>query len=235
MVDRLDYQTQMKIRRWFRKPLVTYGFISVTVIFFLMQTILGGSTNIQTLVSLGAKVNPLIIAGEWWRLFTPMFLHIGMAHIVLNGIIIYFLGIQLEQIFGHWRFFILYILSGLAGNAASFAFTESISAGASTSLFGMFASTLVLAKLYPAQPQIRAMSRNFVMLIVLNVVFGMFSMGVDNAGHIGGLVGGYLIAYALSAPNAWNNSKSKQIGFALAYVALIAVLLVIGYTRFSIF
>lgn len=227
----MDYQTQMKIKRWLRKPFVTYTFLSITVIAFLLQTILGGSTNIQTLIRLGAKFNPLIITGEWWRLFTPMFLHIGLSHIVLNGIIIYFLGIQLEQIFGHWRFFILYTLSGIAGNAASFAFTESISAGASTALFGMFASTLVLAKLYPAQPQIKAMSRNFFMLIILNVLFGMFSMGIDNAGHIGGLVGGYLVAYAVSAPNAWNNSKMKQIGFLIAYIVLIAVLIFIGYAQ----
>src|SRR5699024_3526907 len=104
-----------------------------------------------TLIYFGAKSNPAIVAGEWWRLITPMFLHIGFTHILFNGLIVYFLGSQLEMIIGHFRYFLLYLLSGILGNAASFAFNFSISAGASTAVFGLFASTIVLGKLYPNQ------------------------------------------------------------------------------------
>lgn len=200
---------------------------------YLLQEAMGGSTNQFVLVQLGAKVNELIVAGEWWRLFTPMFLHIGITHLLFNGLVLYFLGIQLEMVFGHWRFFLLYVLSALAGNAASFALNQSISAGASTALFGLFGSTLVLGKLYPTNPQIGAMARNFSLLIVLNLVFGILSPGIDMAGHVGGLIGGYLLAYALSTPSTYNNSKKNQIKYALLYVGVVLVFLIIGYSRLA--
>lgn len=224
-------QFKMKARRFNNKPFVTYSILGLTIIMFLLQSFLGGSTNLLTLVRLGAKVNEFIIGGQYWRLITPMFLHIGMSHIVLNGIIIYFLGIQLEYVLGHWRFALIYLLSGVAGNAASFAFNESISAGASTALFGMFAATLVLGKLYPTKPQFKALARNYTVLIVLNVVFGLMSANVDNAGHLGGLIGGYFLTYAISAPYAWNK-KEKRIVCGVGYVLLLLLLIGIGWTQY---
>src|SRR5699024_11863450 len=119
-----------------------------------------------------------------------------LTHLIFNGLIVYFLGAQLEMLIGHFRYFLLYLFSGIMGNAASFALNFSISAGASTAIFGLFAATIVLAKLYPHQASIQQLSRNYLVLIILNVVFGLFSTGIDNAGHIGGFVGGYLIMYA---------------------------------------
>ncbi|EXJ22452.1 GlpG protein (membrane protein of glp regulon) [Alkalibacterium sp. AK22] len=229
----MNYQTKMKLRRWNRKPFIAYGLLGITGLMYLLQEALGGSTNQFVLVQLGAKVNELIVMGEWWRLFTPMFLHIGITHLLFNGLVLYFLGIQLEMVFGHWRFFLLYVLSALAGNAASFALNQSISAGASTALFGLFGSTLVLGKLYPTNPQIGAMARNFSLLIVLNLVFGLLSPGIDMAGHVGGLIGGYLLAYALSTPNTYNNNKKNQLKYALLYVGVVLVFLIIGYARFA--
>lgn len=232
MVNNNMDQVRMKARRWNNQPYVTYLFLSITVFVFLLQTFMGGSTNTWTLIRLGAKVNELILLGEWWRLFTPMFLHIGLTHILFNGIVIYFLGPQLEIVFGHWKFAALYVLSALAGNAASFAFTTSISAGASTALFGMFGATLVLGKLYPTKPQFKALARSYTALIIINVIYGFVGSGVDNAGHLGGLAGGYLLAWALSAPYAWN-SKERRIQCGLGYVALVILFLVIGWVRYS--
>lgn len=228
----MNYKTQMKWRRFNRKPFVTYTLLGITALMFLFQEFLGGSTNTFVLVRLGAKVNELIVLGDWYRLLTPMFLHIGLSHLLFNGLVIYFLGIQLESVFGHWRFFLLYVLSALAGNATSFAFNTSISAGASTALFGLFGSTIVLGKLFPGQPQIRAMSKNFSLLIVMNLLFGLFSPGIDMAGHIGGLVGGFMISYALSAPGTWRRDKKQQAIYAVGYLVLIIVLFVIGVTRY---
>lgn len=227
----MNYQTQMKLKRWNRKPFIAYGLLGITGFMYVIQELLGGSTNQWVLIQLGAKVNELIVLGDWYRLITPMFLHIGITHLLFNGLILYFLGIQLEHIFGHWRFLLLYVFSAIAGNAASFALNQSVSAGASTALFGLFGSTLVLGKLFPSNMQIGAMAKNFSLLIVLNLVFGMFSTGVDMAGHIGGLIGGYLLAYALSAPRAWGNKK-QQITYALLYVAVVAAFIIVGYLRY---
>lgn len=227
----MNYQTQMKLKRWNRKPFIAYGLLGITGLMYVLQEIMGGSTNQWVLIQLGAKVNQLIVLGDWYRLITPMFLHIGITHLLFNALILYFLGIQLEHIFGHWRFLLLYVFSALAGNAASFAFNTSVSAGASTALFGLFGSTLVLGKLFPSNMQIGAMAKNFSLLIVLNLVFGLMSPGIDMAGHVGGLIGGYLLTYAISAPRAWGNKK-QQITYAFIYVGVVLVFILIGYARY---
>ncbi|MEC6747179.1 rhomboid family intramembrane serine protease [Marinilactibacillus sp. XAAS-LB27] len=229
----MNPQMKMSLRRWQRKPYVTYGLMMVTIFMFFLQTISGGSENPLVLVQFGAKVNQLIIFGEWWRLITPVFLHIGFEHILFNGVLIYFLGIQVEDIFGHWRYFLLYMLSALAGNAASFAFNQSISAGASTALFGLFGATLALPKLFPNNYSIKEMSKRFMALIIINLVFGIFSSGIDMAGHIGGIAGGYLLTYALSAPNAWVSGWKVQGKYAAIYLIALIILLVIGWQTTS--
>lgn len=210
---------------------VTYGILTITIFMYFVLSISGGSENTMTLIQYGAKVNELIYLGEWWRLITPMFLHIGFSHLVLNSLIIYFLGAEVEMIIGHLRYFILYLMSGVLGNLASFALNNSVSAGASTAIFGIFASTIVLAKLYPYHTGIQLLSRNYLTLIVLNVVFGIFSTSTDNAGHIGGLLGGYLMMYALSSRNALNNPKKKRLIYAVAYMGAFILFLVIGYFK----
>lgn len=214
-------------------PFITYGILFITILMYLLMSLNGGSQNTFTLVVFGAKMNEFIVAGQWWRLITPMFLHIGFTHLLFNGLVVYFLGSQLEILIGHFRYFLLYLLSGILGNAASFAFNFSISAGASTAIFGLFAATIVLGKLYPNRPSIQQLSRNYLVLIILNVVFSLFNQGVDNAGHFGGLAGGYLIMYALSSPNVWNNPKKQRIKYGLIYAGLLIVLLVIGFIRTS--
>ena len=78
-----------------KKPIVTYGLIAVNLLVFIGMTLSGGSQNVVNLIAWGAKYNPLIIQGELWRLFTPMFIHIGLEHLALNLLTLYFLGVQL--------------------------------------------------------------------------------------------------------------------------------------------
>lgn len=210
---------------------VTYGILAITSIMYMILSFSGGSENIYTLIEFGAKVNEFIYLGEWWRLISPIFLHIGLAHFAFNSLIIYFLGSELERLIGHFRFFLLYFASGILGNLASFALNDSVSAGASTAIFGMFASTIVLGKLYPYHSGIQQLAKNYITLIVLNVLFGLFSSSIDNAGHIGGLAGGYLIMYAISSRNASNNPKKQQIFYGLVYFVVFILLYSIGYLR----
>lgn len=216
-------------------PFVTYGILVITIIMYLLMSFNGGSQNTLTLIYYGAKLNELIVAGQWWRLFTPVFLHIGFTHLLFNGVIVYFLGSQLEVLIGHFRYFLLYFLSGLLGNAASFAFNNSVSAGASTAIFGLFAATIVLGKLYPNRPGIQQLSRSYSVLIILNVVFSLFNSGVDKAGHFGGLAGGYLLMYAISSPNVWNNPKERRIKHGLIFAGVLIVLLTIGFLKVKMF
>lgn len=228
--------TNFSLRRRFgnRQPIMTYLFLTIQIALFLLMTINGGSTNIYTLITFGAKFNPAILAGEYWRLLTPIFLHIGFMHILLNSITLYYLGSQLELIFGNVRFALIYLLGGLMGNAMSFAFSDAISAGASTSLFGLFASTIVLGRLYPSNYAIRNMAQGFTILIILNFVAGLTSGGIDNWGHLGGAIGGALATMFISVPRLPAVQNSTKIKMLLSYILLFVLLLLIRLVPFGV-
>ena len=97
------------------RPLLTYILLIANAAMFGLATLMGGSENPQVLLRFGAQFGPLIAAGEYWRLFTAMFMHSGVMHIALNGFGLLIFGSMVEQSFGHVRFFIIYILAGLAG------------------------------------------------------------------------------------------------------------------------
>ncbi|SDQ11527.1 rhomboid family intramembrane serine protease [Carnobacterium viridans] len=233
----MEYSTQMKLKRFFRKPVVTYALLTIQILAFVLMTLDGGSTNVATLVKYGAKFNPYIVLGEWWRLITPMFLHIGFIHLLMNSVILYYLGEQLEGMFGHLRFAGIYLLSGIAGNLASFAFSDALSAGASTALFGLFGSTIMLGQTFKHNPAIQQMAKSFSMLIIINIVFGIFSSSIDMAGHLGGLLGGFLLATAISVPNPLKIWRNERLIYGGLFLLLVIILAYIGYrsTAVSLF
>lgn len=220
--------------RFFRRnqPVITYAFFGIQIIIFILMSIDGGTTNIYNLIRYGANFAPAIVSGQWWRFVTPIFIHIGFTHILMNSITLYYLGTQMEWIYGSLRFFILYILGGIMGNAMSFAFSSAVSAGASTSLFGLFAAAVVLGRLYPYNPGLRNMAQGFLILIIINFFTGFLSAGIDNWGHIGGVIGGALAAYFLSVPSLSPPDKSVRSKAALAYAVLLVVFIYIGFNKY---
>ncbi len=142
------------------------------------------------------KSNQAIAAGQWWRLFTPMLLHGGIFHIGFNMYALYVLGPELERFYGGWRFFLLYLVAGFAGNVVSFVLSPYNSLGASTAIFGLLGAEGVFLyqhkKLFGQRAQ-RALM-NIIFIAVINLAIGL-SPGIDNWGHLGGLVGGTLFAW----------------------------------------
>lgn len=208
------------------KPMFTRLFIVVQVAMFLVLEWSGGSTNPDVLIHYGAKFNPLIEAGEWWRLLTPMFLHIGFLHLLTNTLALYYLGITVERLYGSLRFLVIYVTAGFFGALASFLFTPSLSAGASGAIFGLFGALLYFGTVY-RHLFFRTMGMNVISLIIVNLLFGLLVPGIDNAGHIGGLVGGFLAASVVHLPKhtAWG----RQAGALAAAVLLAAAGLWIGF------
>jgi rhomboid protease GluP len=193
-----------KERQLFEKgrPFFTYFFIAVQLAMFVLLELNGGSKDPQTLIEFGAKYNPLIIEGEWWRLVTPIFLHIGMLHLLMNTLALYYLGTAVEKIYGRSRFVFVYMVSGIAGSFASYLFTANLSAGASGAIFGCFGALLYFGVLYP-KIFFRTMGTNIIAVILLNLAFGFTIPGIDNAGHLGGLAGGFLAAGIVSVPGVF--------------------------------
>jgi rhomboid protease GluP len=182
---------------WSRRTPVTYVLFGVNIFIFLLMTLAGGTENGTTLVDFGAKFNPLIDLGEYWRFVTPLFIHIGALHIFLNSYAIWIVGPQVEKLYGASRFTMIYILSGIAGVALSYWYHPvTISAGASGSLFGMFGALLVFGFKYrnsiPPMFQ-RAVGKGVIPVIVVNLFIGMLP-GIDNSAHVGGLIAGALLA-----------------------------------------
>ena len=170
---------------------VTQFILSLTILVYILQIasqyFLGGDLP----AAMGMKVNELILRGQIWRLFTPVLLHGGLLHIGFNMYALYVIGPFLEQTFGSWRFFLLYMVSGFAGNVMSFLFTDANSIGASTAIFGIFAAQGIF--IYQNREvfgsQSRQMLNRIISLAAINLLIGMQS-GIDNWGHIGGLLAG---------------------------------------------
>ncbi|MED1205134.1 rhomboid family intramembrane serine protease [Heyndrickxia acidicola] len=209
----------------FGKPLFTYIFLFIQVVVYFSMTVAGGDTT-QNLIRFGAKVNPLIIDGQWWRFFTPIFLHVSIIHLLMNSLALYYLGPTIEKIFGRSRFLWIYLFAGFTGSLASFLFSNSISAGASGAIFGCFGALLYLGAVYP-KLFFRTMGRDVIVVIIINLVFGFTAGGIDNFGHIGGLAGGFLAAAIVHFP------KKRKLSTQLAALVITGVItlwmLFIGY------
>jgi rhomboid protease GluP len=208
------------------KPVFTYIFITVQVIVFLLMEWSGGSTNPAVLIKYGAKFNPLIQAGEWWRFFTPIFLHVGFLHLLMNTFALYYLGMTVERLYGSWRFFFIYLIAGFFGTLGSFLFTTSLSAGASGAIFGLFGALLYFGTVY-RHLFFQTIGTNIIGLIIINLLFGMMVPGIDNAGHIGGLIGGFLAAGIVHLPN--HLDWKRQVRSLLVTVSAAALGLYIGF------
>lgn len=172
-------------------PFLTYLLLGINIIVFLLMTNAGGSTDQRVLITFGAKVNSLIQAGEIWRFFTSMFIHIGLMHLIFNLYALWSLGPFMEERFGRWRFIIIYVLSGLGGSIASFFFSSALSAGASGAIFGLLGALLYYSLKRPALWK-SGLGMNLVVVILINFGFGLTQPGIDNFAHLGGLIIGII-------------------------------------------
>lgn len=195
-IDRINKEKSMFD---YGKPFFTYVFIAIQILAFILLEINGGSTNTSTLIKYGAKFNPLILEGEWWRFFTPILLHIGFIHLFMNTLALYYLGPTIERIYGRLRFLFIYLVAGFCGSLASFLFSTNLSAGASGAIFGCFGALLYFGINYRSL-FFRTMGLNVLVVIAINLSLGFTMPGIDNAGHLGGLVGGFLATAIVHFP-----------------------------------
>lgn len=185
-----------------QKAPLTMTLILLNVIMFAVTAYFSRSTeiNIYVLVFFGAKVNELINAGEFWRIFTAAFLHGNFFHIFLNMYALYNIGPVVEIKLGRLRYLLVYVFSALTSGVLSYLMTPNISVGASGAIFGVLGSLLVIA-LRSKEKVLNRAIMNIVFIIGLNLVIGIAARDViDNYGHIGGLIGGLLSTLILYVP-----------------------------------
>jgi len=189
------------------RPIVTYALLVILGAVFLLQLTLHQlQYPADPLLDWGALDFQRVLQGEYYRMFTAMFLHLDQFHIIFNGIALWSIGRSVETFFGHTRFILVYFLGGLAASLLSFSLTQGISVGASGAIFAIFGAEMVLLyrnrKLFGASAQ-RGL-RSLAFLAVLNLGLGLYSqlapggIGgaiIDNWAHVGGFIGGIILSW----------------------------------------
>ena len=207
-----------------KKPIVTYIIIAINIIVFLVSYIYGASNNAAYLF---ANNRILIKSGEFYRLFTCMFLHANVAHLLCNMYALSVLGPQVERYYGRSKFLLIYVISGLLGSAFSCAFlpNNNYSLGASGAIFGLLGAIAYFTYYYRATLQ--GLLRSQVLpSIILNFCIGFLIPGIDLLAHVGGLIGGYLASMAVGIGDKGRTSDTVN--------GIIVLLLMFAFMGFLI-
>lgn len=174
------------------------------------------------LVGFGAKVNDLIDQGQYWRLITCIFLHIGLLHLFFNNYALWIIGQEIERFYGSSRFVLIYLLTGMAGSTASYLFSPSDSAGASGAIFGLFGVMVTFPYRYRKEiPDAlrKGIIRSMLPVILLNLGLGFTVPMIDQSAHIGGLAAGVALALVIT------HKRPDERATALAWRALCVICL----------
>jgi rhomboid protease GluP len=200
----------------------------VLVAVYVLEAVRGGvgafisGPSTRVLIDMGANVGVLVAAGETWRLFTSMFLHVGIFHILMNGYALYLFGNIVETETGRLRFLGIYFIGGLFASAASYMFGSAIvpSAGASGAIFALFGAFFGYSWRRRHLAFYAARVRSAVTLIAINMVFSIAVPGIDWHAHAGGLVAGGLLGLAF---DGFGTTASRKAAFAATAVALVVL------------
>jgi len=217
---------------WVRRsavPTVTHAIFGINIAVFLGMALAGVSiTNptTQELLHWGANSARLTLAGDWWRLVTSMFLHIGIIHIALNMWCLWSLGALCESLYGPWTLAAVYLISGVSGSLASIAFHPyGVSAGASGAIFGLVGALISAYRLGEfSAPRALVASQLSCLLgfLAYNLIFGAISGTTDNAAHVGGLAGGLLLGALIARVAPQNDAAPRRLGVVLLGALIVA-------------
>lgn len=199
------------------KPLLTYLFLIINLVFFLLSIV--KSPN-YVIYFFGAQAD-FIRNFEFYRLFTSLFVHVDLLHFLFNMYALYIIGPQLEDFYGKVKYPIIYLVSGIIGTLLSIVLSEYFTIGASGSIFGLLGSLVYFGYFHRVYLG-NVIRKQIIPLIVINLIIGAMSSGVDNAAHIGGLIGGVVVSMCLGVK--YKTPKIDRINGAVITSILIIFL-----------
>src|SRR5574344_1776244 len=205
-----------------KKIIITYVLIGICVLFYLLSLLF------PNLLYMFANNQSAVKNGQWYRLFTCIFFHANIVHLVFNMYALYIIGSQVENYIGKVKYLFIFLFSGLFGSLLSIVFSTSFSVGASGAIFGLMGSLLYFGyhyRLYLGS----IIKSQIIPLIVLNLILGFMMSGIDNMAHIGGLIGGYLATMALGIKD--KSSKNEIINGWIVLFLLFIFLTYIIFTK----
>ena len=222
-------------RRMGRLPPVTLATLVLLAAIFVVEIRLGALASKEAIIAMGALARERVAAGEYWRLLTAPWLHGGTEHLIGNGIALYILGMVCEAAFGRAQLFVLYVLSGLAGSLVSMLVSVGPSVGASGAIFGLQGAAIVLLRRERDRLLVRDRRVGVVLLIwaIYTIAGGLTDPFIDNGAHIGGALGGALIASRLH-PVVLSPMPAERVAAVRRWLWLVVALLayaVVGWLR----
>ena len=197
-----------------KKEPVTVFLILVNVLVFLVVEFTGGTENTGHMLQCGAAYTPAVINGEFYRLFTSMFLHFGIEHLANNMLVLFVLGSRMEQVTGRIRFFVIYLTGGVLGNIISMLLEIrsgdfAVSAGASGAVFAVMGAMIYVVIRNKGWLGDLSM-RQILIMAGFSLYFGFTSSGVDNGAHVGGMISGFILAVLLYHPGHTKPYKIRE-------------------------
>lgn len=210
-----------------KNPIITNIIVMTCVLYFvfiLFNT--NGHLTANNLLKYGANYQPYIQMGEWYRLFSCIFIHASILHLLLNMYVLKIVGTQVETYLGKIKYVTVFIISGLIGSLFSAIFTKSVSVGASGAIFGIFGSLLYFAYHYRLVLG-NSLKYEILPIIIFNLLIGLFIPGVDIYAHLGGLIGGIFATMAVGVPGKIN--KRSIIN------GIICTFVLIGFLSYILF
>lgn len=218
-INKHNQEDAKKVEKVFKSkfPVITYALIVINVIMFAVPLLYG---QLEAMVETLCTHGPSIRAGQYYRLISGMFMHGSLFHIIFNCYALYVLGTQLESFMGKIKYIIIYFFSGLMGALFSIIFNGNVaSIGASGAIFGLMGSLLYFGYHYRVYLG-NVIKSQILPLILANLLFGLLMPGIDNAAHIGGLIGGALVTVAVGVKD--KSTKFEQINGIITTLILIA-------------
>jgi len=227
---RVDFERRMR-----RFPPLTVAILAVLVLILVIELRVGALESREAIVKMGALARERVAAGEYWRLMTAPWLHGSVDHLVGNGIALFILGMVCEAAFGRAQFVVLYVLSGLTGSLVSVAMSAGPSVGASGAIFGLQGAAIVLFRLHRDRLLVRDRRVGFVLIVwaLYTIGGGIMEPFIDNGAHIGGALGGALVARYLH-PVVLSPMPPERAAAVRRWVWLVAALLsaaLVGWIR----
>ena len=204
-----------------KKPIITYVLIAINVVVFILSVF-----NDAILPMFAVNRELIVNFNQYYRLFTGMFLHAGILHLLFNMYALYIIGMQLESFLGKAKYLAVYLLSGIGASMLSIFFSNSFSVGASGAIFGLMGALLYFGYHYRVYLD-SVVKSQIIPLIVLNLILGFTISGVDNWAHIGGLVSGILATMAVGVK--YKSTKFEMVNGVILYLIYIVF---IGYMVF---
>lgn len=205
-----------------KDPIITKILITINIVIFILQLVLGW----DVVANFGANYAPFVKSGKFYVLFTSMFIHGNLIHLLFNMYALYIIGPQVESFYGKIKYLAIYFGSGILGALLSDIFLQnSISVGASGAIFGLLSSIVYFGYHYRAY--LDTVIRSQIMpLIIFNIFLGIVIPNIDTFCHIGGLIGGVLVSMACGIK--YKSSKSERInGFILTTIYTIFLLILL--------